>query len=147
MKTNFLFFSLLLLSHISFSQSGTSSSPDSIKVKDTLGMKGSFFTKEEFSYQGKEQLMYKDIKHLLEKDKESSSLNSSAQALKVLSYVLALPGGFLVGYSLGTAIGGKPLDPALLGIGAGLIVVAIPVGIGYNGTMRKAVRAYNRRPF
>ena len=90
MKIKLLLFSLLLItSYLSFSQSNTT---DSLRVKDTLGLKGSFFTKEEFSYKGKEQLMYKDIKHLFANNKDAASLNSGAQALKVLSYVLVQRG-------------------------------------------------------
>jgi hypothetical protein len=47
----------------------------------------------------------------------------------VAAYILAYSGGFMVGYTLGTAIAGGDPNWGVAGIGAGLIVVAVPLSI------------------
>ncbi len=49
--------------------------------------------------------------------------------LRIVANVLAIPGGALVGWTLGTAIGGGDPEWYLAGIGAGLIAIAIPLDI------------------
>jgi len=58
--------------------------------------------------------------------------------------VLQLPGGFLIGYPIGTAIAGGNANWTLAAVGAGLLVVAIPLISGYNKHAINAVNIYNR---
>lgn len=53
-------------------------------------------------------------------------------------------GGFMVGYPLGTAVGGGKPNWALLAGGAGLILVAIPFSAGYHRHAKAAVDIYNK---
>ena len=57
--------------------------------------------------------------------------------------VLGYAGGFLIGYSLGTAIGGGEVNWSVVGVGCGLIVIAIPVVSSANKNLKNAVNAYN----
>ena len=52
-------------------------------------------------------------------------------------------GGFCIGYSLGTALAGGEPEWALAGFGAGIILLAIPLGMGYKKHSRAAIRIYN----
>jgi hypothetical protein len=61
-----------------------------------------------------------------------------------ISMVLGAAGGFLVGWPLGTAIGGGDPNWTLAGIGAGLIVLSIPFSSAYGKNARAAVEIYNR---
>lgn len=49
--------------------------------------------------------------------------------LTIAANVLAIPGGALIGWPLGTAIGGGDPEWYLAGIGAGLVAIAIPLEI------------------
>jgi len=57
--------------------------------------------------------------------------------------VLAYAGGFLVGWPIGTAIGGGDPNWALAGIGAGLIAGSIAFTSAYTNHTKKAVTIYN----
>ena len=58
--------------------------------------------------------------------------------------VFASAGGFLIGWPIGTAIGGGEADWAMAGIGAGLALLSIPLASGYNKKAKKAVEIYNK---
>lgn len=59
--------------------------------------------------------------------------------MKVVGFV----GGALIGWQLGSAIGGGQPNWVVAGIGAGVLLVAIPLGKGYNTHALKAVELYN----
>lgn len=61
----------------------------------------------------------------------------------VASMFFQLPGGFLVGYPLGTAMAGGDANWTLAAIGAGLIIFSIPLISGYNRHATQAVNIYN----
>ncbi|MEM9389420.1 MAG: hypothetical protein AAGA02_03035 [Bacteroidota bacterium] len=56
---------------------------------------------------------------------------------------LSFVGGTLVGWPLGTALGGGDPNWALAGIGAGLIIAAIPLGSAFNKHAIRAVDLFN----
>lgn len=51
--------------------------------------------------------------------------------------------GFLIGWPIGTAIGGGDPNWLLAGIGAGILIVAIPVSKAATTNALKAVEIYN----
>jgi len=57
--------------------------------------------------------------------------------------IFSFAGGFLVGWPLGTAIGGGDPNWTLAAVGAGLIVTSIPFSATYSKQSRKAVEIYN----
>ncbi|MCF8303691.1 MAG: hypothetical protein K9I94_10495 [Bacteroidales bacterium] len=59
--------------------------------------------------------------------------------------VFAYAGGFLIGYQLGSLIGGGEFNAAVAGAGGRLILVAIPLVSGYNKNALKAVKIYNQK--
>jgi hypothetical protein len=67
----------------------------------------------------------------------------SAQSTYTMAMIFSCAGGFMVGWPLGTAIGGGEPNWAMAGIGAGLIVVAIPISQSFNKKAKQAVEIYN----
>ena len=65
---------------------------------------------------------------------------STTGILTVLSYA----GGFMIGYPLGTMIGGGQPNWTMAGIGCGLIAIAIPIAIDADKKLIKAAQAYNQ---
>jgi hypothetical protein len=57
---------------------------------------------------------------------------------------LSIAGGLLVGFPLGTAIGGGDPNWALAGVGVGLFLLSIPLEIGYHKNVKAAVDTYNQ---
>ncbi|MAU26781.1 MAG: hypothetical protein CMH45_05175, partial [Muricauda sp.] len=62
---------------------------------------------------------------------------------KTLSSIMGFVGGGLVGWPVGTAIGGGDANWALAGVGAGLIGVSIPISSSANKKTKQAVDVYN----
>ena len=61
----------------------------------------------------------------------------------VIANIFGMPGGFLVGWPIGTAIGGGQPNWSLAAMGAGLIVIEIPFATAYVRHAKMAVRIYN----
>jgi len=66
-----------------------------------------------------------------------------AQTSYAAALVFSYAGGFMIGYPVGTAIAGGEPNWALAGIGAGLIVVAIPLNRSFDKKARQAIDTFN----
>jgi hypothetical protein len=67
----------------------------------------------------------------------------SAQTNNTISTVLGGVGGFMFGWSVGTALGGGEPNWTLAGIGAGLAIISIPLSKKSANQAISAVRLYN----
>ena len=67
----------------------------------------------------------------------------AAQTTYVLSMILGFTGGFLIGWPVGAALGGGEPNWAMAAVGAGLIVVTIPISNKFNKQAKSAVDNYN----
>jgi len=87
-------------------------------------------------------LKVRDMVSIMENNEEASKLMAKAKTNYNTAMVCSYAGGFLVGWSLGTAIGGEAnWTPAA--VGAGFILLAIPLGRGFNKNAIAAVKIYN----
>ena len=94
-------------------------------------------------YQNGTQLKSRQLKNTLRNKPEAYSIYQSSKAAATASTILGYTGGFLMGWSLGTALGGEKPNWAIGGVGAGLAAVSIPLGISANKKVKRAVDAYN----
>ncbi len=76
-------------------------------------------------------------------DEQAYKQIKSAQSTFTMAMILSYAGGFMVGWPIGTAIAGGEPNWALAGIGAGLIVVTIPLIQKFNIQAKQAVDTYN----
>lgn len=90
-------------------------------------------------------LTMKDLRMQLDTHAESAALFRKARTNNTIASILGTAGGALVGYPVGTAIGGGDANWTLAGIGAGIIAVAIPVSSAANKRAKEAVDTYNIR--
>lgn len=60
-----------------------------------------------------------------------------------MANVLAFAGGFMVGWPVGTAIGGGDPNWGLAAVGGGLLLATIPLVNGFNKNAIAAVELYN----
>ncbi|MCH5717486.1 hypothetical protein [Niabella hibiscisoli] len=97
---------------------------DTITIKKTFG--GQTF------YQNGVLLKSKQLKTILKTDGEAYKVFQSSKAATTVGTILGYTGGFMMGWSLGTAIGGGKPNWAIGGIGAGLAAVSIPFSISAN---------------
>lgn len=66
-----------------------------------------------------------------------------ARTNQTFSSIFSGVGGFMVGWPIGTAAGGGDANWTLAGIGAGLIVAAIPFEIAFSKRARNSINIYN----
>ena len=126
----YLTFSLLLLSS-SFGQS-----EGEITSKKVFG--GYTFS------QGDKTLTINQLLSTMKENPEAYDLMKSAKSTTDAATVLGAIGGFMIGWPLGSAIGGGDPNWALAGIGAGVLAIGIPVGISANRKVLNAVDRYNQ---
>ena len=95
-----------------------------------------------YSQDGK-QLKMGQMVDIMEANADAVLLMKKAKSNNGLGNVIGMIGGFMVGWPVGTAIGGGDPNWALAGIGAGLIVVGIPISSSAFKNANKAVDLYN----
>ena len=97
-----------------------------------------------YTYNGK-PLDFKQILSLMEKDSEEYKLVSSAKSTTSLTNVLGFIGGGLVGWPLGTYLGGGEPNWTLAYLGGAIIVVSIPIVISAGNNLSEGVRLHNEK--
>lgn len=107
---------------------------DSIEIRKGWG--------NSFRYQGK-LLVPKKLREIVSVNPESVKEIKRAQTNMVMGSILGGVGGALVGYPVGTAIGGGKANWTLAAAGAFAILVSIPFSVAANSHTTKAVRIYN----
>jgi hypothetical protein len=109
-------------------------SSDSIQIKKRLG--------PVFQQNGK-NLTPAQLLNITKSNPDANAEMKIANNNYVASLFFQIPGGFLIGYPIGTALGGGKPNWTLVAIGAGLVVVGIPLVSGYNRHATNAVHIYN----
>lgn len=94
-------------------------------------------------YQGGNRLTLNQLASTMKPDEQAYKEIKSAKSVYITTMIFSYAGGFMVGYPLGTALGGGDPNWALAGIGAGLIVVAISLNHSFNKKAKQAVDTYN----
>ncbi|WP_298498032.1 hypothetical protein [uncultured Algibacter sp.] len=84
-----------------------------------------------------------DLASIIETNTNAFNLIRKGRTNRSLSAVLGFAGGGLVGWPLGTSMGGGNANWTLAGIGAGLIIIAIPISSSANKKINQAVELYN----
>jgi outer membrane lipoprotein SlyB len=79
----------------------------------------------------------------MESNSEALIFMKKAKSNTVLATIFGGAGGALIGFPIGTALGGGDANWTLAGIGAGLIAIGIPISSGVNKNTKKAVDLYN----
>jgi hypothetical protein len=132
MKIIAIIFSLLT---VTFAYTFGQTSTDSISMKKVFG--GYQF------YQGEKRLNMNELVKVMKPNEQAYKKIKSAQSTNTFSSFFGLVGGFMVGWPLGTAIGGGEPNWKMAGIGAGIIVISIPISQRFNKKVKQAVDIYN----
>ncbi|MFK8059030.1 MAG: hypothetical protein AB8B78_02970 [Polaribacter sp.] len=93
--------------------------------------------------QNDKMLTLSQMQEVMKDNKEAFELVKSAKSNQTWGMILGGAGGALIGYPIGTAIGGGEPKWALAGAGVALIVATIPIVKGFNKKTKKAVELYN----
>ena len=94
-------------------------------------------------YEGTKRLNVNQLVNTMKPNEQAYNQMKSAQSTYILTQIIGGAGGFLVGWPIGTAIAGGEPNWTMAGIGAGLIVVSIPISQKFNKQAKQAVNTYN----
>ncbi len=110
-------------------------------ARDSISMK-KVFGGYQF-YQGSTQLNMNQLVSAMEPNEDAYKQIKSAQSTNTLATIIGGVGGFMIGWPIGTALGGGEPNWTMAGIGAGLAVVSIPISQKFNKQAKSAVDIYN----
>lgn len=85
----------------------------------------------------------KQMSELMTNNPEASVYIDRAKTNYGASMVFNFAGGFLIGWPIGTAIGGGEPEWGMAAIGGGLLLLGIPFNIATNTNAIKAIDIYN----
>lgn len=94
-------------------------------------------------YQEDRPLSAKQLESKLDTLSDAYVFLEAAKMNRVMATVLNCAGGFLMGWTVGSQIAGGDPNWNLAAIGAGAMVLAIPLSISYSKNMKKAVDIHN----
>jgi len=126
---------LVVLLTVCFSFSFGQASPDTILMKKVFG--GYQFL------QGGKRLTINKLVKAMEPNSMAHKEIKSAQSNYTFAMILGYAAGFMVGWPIGTAVGGGDPNWVMAGIGAGLVIISIPISQSFNKKAGKAVGIYN----
>lgn len=110
-------------------------------VNDAILMKKSFGSYQ--FYQGDKRLNMRQLVDVMRPNEQAYMQIKSAKSTYTLAAIVGATGGFMVGWPLGTALGGGEPNWVMAGVGAGLIVVSIPITQNFNKKAKQAVDTFN----
>lgn len=106
-----------------------------IEIKHGLGV---YFTQNGKKLNPRQLITVTKVNTEALKETQKAKINHEA------SQLFGVPGGFLVGFSLGRAMATGEPNMVLLAIGGGLVVVSIPFSIASSKHAKKGVNIYNQ---
>ncbi|NDP21228.1 MAG: DUF4156 domain-containing protein [Paludibacter sp.] len=113
-----------------------------IAIIDTIQlMKLNGVTK--YMYKG-ENLTMDRLSFIVQKNAKSLEYLNKAKSTSGLLNVMGFVGGALIGYPLGTLLGGGNPNWTLAAVGCGVLVVAIPIASTANNNVKKSIDTFNR---
>ena len=83
------------------------------------------------------------VLHIMSTNEEAYAVFKKAKTNYDVSMVLGYVGGFLVGWPIGTALGGGDPQWGMAIAGGGLILLSIPLTSAFNKHAERAVSIYN----
>lgn len=110
-------------------------------LSDSVTMKKAFGGYQ--FYSKNKRLNIKQLVETLEPNELAYKEIKAAQTTYTFSMILGYTGGFLIGWPVGTALGGGEPNWTMAAVGAGIIVVAIPISNKFNKQAKSAIDIYN----
>lgn len=89
------------------------------------------------------KLTMRSLSEAVSSNPESAALMKKARGSYGVANFLALVGGGLIGWPLGTAIAGGDAEWGLAGAGLAIVAIAIPLAVSSGNKAKQAVDLYN----
>ncbi len=127
-----LFFTVLIL--------GVSITAQSQNANE-LEMRSNFFGSK--FYKGDTIMGINQVLEEMAPNEAVYNLMISAKKDNVFAQLLGAAGGFMIGWPVGTAIGGGEPNWTMAGIGAGLVAISIPISSNFKKKALSAIKQHN----
>jgi hypothetical protein len=127
---------ILILLIVGFSNVFGQASTDTIVMQKVFG--GYQF------YQGSKRMNISNLVKTMKPNEQAFQEMKAAQTTYIFGNIVAFAGGFMVGWPIGTSLGGGDPNWTLAAVGAGLIIITIPISQKFNKQARTAVNTYNK---
>jgi hypothetical protein len=108
---------------------------------DSIVMKKAFGGYQFYQYD--KRLNMSQLVEAMQTNEQAYKEIKAAQSTYTFAAIIGGAGGFMVGWPLGTAVAGGEPNWTLAGIGAGLIVISIPISQKFNKQAKTAVNTFN----
>jgi len=118
-----------------------SSQSSQAQTADTLYLHSTFWGNK--FYKGDNIYGINGVLEELAANEQPYNLMLSAKRDNSFAQIFGAVGGLLIGWPIGTAIGGGDPDWTLAGIGAGLIAISIPISINFKKKANQALYDHN----
>jgi len=97
-----------------------------------------------YKYTQNDELMsLGDLASVIESNTKAFELIKKGRTNRSFAAILGFAGGGLIGWTIGTAVAGGKANWALAGVGAGLVIIGIPISSSANKKINQAVELYN----
>ena len=110
--------------------------------KDTISIIKSGMGGIKLSQHG-ETLNMQKLTEIIKPNPDAYTYLKKAKTNSAFSLLFSAIGGFAIGWELGSSLGGKSINWAVMGGGIGAVAISIPFAVGTNRNARKAVEIYN----
>ncbi len=107
-----------------------------------IDVKNSFWTGTKF-YQGSNKLDKSLVKEMLSENGEALNLFNKGMSQQSTASIIAGIGGALIGWPIGSAIGGGDPQWILAGIGVGVVVIGVPIYSSGGKKVNSAIDLYS----
>lgn len=107
-----------------------------------LYMKSSFWGNKFFK--GDTIISVNQVLYEMAPNESVYTLMKSAKTDFVFAQILGATGGIMLGWEVGTAIGGGDPNWAIAGVGGGLIGISIPISINFRKKANAAILEHNK---
>lgn len=97
-------------------------------------------------YHHEKLLKPKEVLNIMASNEEAFNVFKKAKANYDAAQVIGFIGGFMVGWPLGTALGGGEPQWGIVAGGAGALLLSLPFSSEFKKHARNAVEIYNREP-
>lgn len=109
--------------------------------ENKLHLKSNFFGNK--FYKGDTIISVNQVLYEMAPNESVYNLMKSAKTDFVFAQILGATGGILLGWEVGTAIGGGDLNWVVAGVGAAAIAISIPVSINFRKKANSAIIKHN----
>ena len=94
-------------------------------------------------YQNNKKVSLSKLVKIMQPNEQAYKEIKAAQTTNILASIIGGTGAFMLGWQVGGSLAGAEFNWVLGGIGAGLVVVSIPISNKFNKQAKSAVELYN----